>query len=132
MLLAVLCLLISRPAALGCVIAGTDSGYCDPMTLEPEYRSVVMPYCAPKVQYIACVPRQQSLPPDRRFEHGRWSNHTTLKKVGSSYSRSCSLSATHPPSHPPTIHPPRKTQPIHHVYVHGAHLYGTGTHRVLM
>lgn len=73
------CLVLLRNA-LGCVIAGTDSGVCDPMTLEPEYRQIVMPFCAPKIQYVACVPRQQSLPPDRRFEHGRWSNHTTLKK----------------------------------------------------
>ena len=50
----------------GCMIAGTDSGVCSEDTLDASMRAVLMPFCANRIKYKACVPKPQGLPPDRR------------------------------------------------------------------
>lgn len=44
------------------------------------FRIAKMPFCAPYVQYPACLPQPQLIPPLRDFPRGRWFNHTTDKK----------------------------------------------------
>lgn len=39
-----------------------------------------MPFCKLSVQYPACVPKAQFLPPSREYPDGRWFNHTIQKK----------------------------------------------------
>lgn len=39
-----------------------------------------MPFCSAAIQYPACVPKYQTLPPMKEFPSGRWYNHTILAK----------------------------------------------------
>lgn len=65
-----------------CVIAGADTGWCDPELYESEpYRRGQMGFCADLVSgYIPCVPKEQALPPTREFPLGRFLNHSTYLK----------------------------------------------------
>ena len=63
-----------------CYIQGTDSGYCSEDTLDPAYRAAKMPFCGKFVEYPACLPKFQKIPPLRSFPKGRWFNHTVDHK----------------------------------------------------
>jgi hypothetical protein len=65
-----------------CLLGGSDTGYCDArIDADPTYKKLEMPFCGPVVTYTACVPKQDPIPPDRKFNRfGRWYNHTTLNK----------------------------------------------------
>eukprot|EP00622_Pseudochattonella_farcimen_P004962 FR740485.1.p1 GENE.FR740485.1~~FR740485.1.p1 ORF type:complete len:216 (+),score=11.38 FR740485.1:59-649(+) len=39
-----------------------------------------MPFCGSRVDYKVCVPEQKSMPPDRNFPNGRWTNSTIRAK----------------------------------------------------
>lgn len=64
----------------GCYLWGTDSGYCEPLGLDSNWRSLNMPFCGNAVDYPVCVPKPEYLPPSSAFPPGRWSNHTILTK----------------------------------------------------
>lgn len=64
-----------------CQIQGYDSGTCDyGIRDDYDYRVANMPFCAEYVDYVACVPKYKPIAPDRNFPHGRFFNHTILRK----------------------------------------------------
>lgn len=63
-----------------CYISGTDSGYCSEQTLDFKYRAAAMPFCGRYIEYPACLPKEQKIPPSRQWPAGRWFNHTTITK----------------------------------------------------
>ena len=81
MLLIRFTLLISLMRSLfACYLWGTDSGECSLLTFDPVWKSENMPFCSGFIDYSACIPKFQEMPPTRDFPEGRWFNHTTLKK----------------------------------------------------
>lgn len=78
--LAGLALLLSVPPAHPCFLWGTDSGECTLLTYDAVWRRENMPFCFDAVSYPACVPRYQTVPPNRDFPEGRWFNHTVFRK----------------------------------------------------
>eukprot|EP01036_Dinobryon_divergens_P030678 gene30678-39956_t len=63
-----------------CYIWGTDSGYCETQAADLAWRQTYMPFCAEKVQYPACLPKPQFIPPTKEFPKGRWKQHNTFTK----------------------------------------------------
>lgn len=73
-------LVIFVPATLSCFIAGADTGECSDLPTISVWRQDNLPFCSPRVQYPACLPKYQKLPESREFEKGRWFTHTHQKK----------------------------------------------------
>lgn len=82
-----------------CYLHGTDSGECSDRTLDPAWKIGNMPFCQDAIQYPACLPKVQRLPPSKRHQNqypnrdyapwwpflspeppGRWTLHTVLTK----------------------------------------------------
>lgn len=63
-----------------CYLWGTDSGVCTSLTFDPVWKAENMPFCSGFIDYAACLPKYQNMPPTRDFPAGRWFNHTTLNK----------------------------------------------------
>ncbi len=70
LLLLLLLLRVSGPAARACYIAGYDSGECRTY----DENELYMPFCAKVVKYTACVPLT------RQTAGGDWDNHTLPNK----------------------------------------------------
>lgn len=80
MLNTLLFLLLLSASAEACFIQGTDSGVCSGDPLDKAWRQLNMPFCGAIVQYTACLPKYQPLPPMREYPQGKWYNHTVYEK----------------------------------------------------
>jgi hypothetical protein len=74
------CMLLLVHLSSSCFLHGTDSGECTVQTMDPVWRSTFMPFCFDAIQYPACIPKYQTLPPTREFPQGRWFNNTVRNK----------------------------------------------------